>query len=93
MIFSRLKNIPQAKLVITSVTPKGGNAYDVTGKLTIKGITEEVKFPATLTADAKKVTANAKVRLTVLNMTSNSVQLISSKTLVTRRLRTILHWM
>lgn len=61
--FFSVEKHPQAKLVITSVTPKGGDAYDVTGKLTIKGITEEVKFPATVKADAKKITANAKVKI------------------------------
>ena len=61
--FFSVEKHPQAKLVISSVTPKGGNAYDVTGKLTIKGITQDVKFPATVTADAKKVTANAKVSI------------------------------
>ncbi|MCE7066262.1 YceI family protein [Dyadobacter sp. CY326] len=59
--FFSVEKHPQAKLVITSVTPKGGDAYDVAGKLTIKGITQDVKFPATVKADAKKVTANAKV--------------------------------
>jgi polyisoprenoid-binding protein YceI len=59
--FFSVEKHPQAKLVISSVTPKGGDAYDVVGKLTIKGITEEVKFPATVKSDAKKVTANAKV--------------------------------
>jgi polyisoprenoid-binding protein YceI len=52
---------PQAKFVITSVTPKGGDVYDVAGKLTIKGITDDVKFPATVKSDAKKVTADAKI--------------------------------
>ncbi|WP_090157009.1 YceI family protein [Dyadobacter soli] len=61
--FFSVEKHPQAKLVIATVTPKGGNAYDVTGKLTIKGITQDVKFPATVTADAKKVTANAKVAI------------------------------
>lgn len=61
--FFAVEKHPQAKLVISSVTPKGGNAYDVAGKLTIKGITQDVKFPATLTSDAKKVTANAKVTI------------------------------
>ena len=59
--FFSVEKHPQAKLVISSVTPKGGDAYDVTGKLTIKGITQDVKFPATLKSDAKKVTATAKV--------------------------------
>jgi len=52
---------PQAKFVITSVTPKGGDVYEVAGKLTIKGITDEVKFPATVKSDSKKVTADAKI--------------------------------
>ena len=52
---------PEAKFVITSVTPKGAGAYDVTGKLTIKGITDNVTFPATVKSDAKKVTADAKI--------------------------------
>lgn len=59
--FFSVEKHPQAKLVISSVTPKGADAYDVTGKLTIKGITQDVKFPATVKADAKKVTAVAKV--------------------------------
>lgn len=59
--FFSVEKHPQAKLVISSVTPKGGSAYDVTGKLTIKGITQDVKFPATVKSDAKKVTASAKV--------------------------------
>jgi polyisoprenoid-binding protein YceI len=52
---------PQAKFVITSVASKGAGAYDVTGKLTIKGITNELKFPATVKSDGKKVTADAKI--------------------------------
>jgi polyisoprenoid-binding protein YceI len=59
--FFSVEKHPQAKLVISSVKPKGGNAYDVTGKLTIKGITEDVTFPATVKADSKKITASAKV--------------------------------
>nr|WP_225865598.1 YceI family protein [Dyadobacter sp. UC 10] len=61
--FFSVEKHPQAKLVISSVTPKGGNAYDVAGKLTIKGITQDVKFPATVKADAQKVSATAKVTI------------------------------
>jgi polyisoprenoid-binding protein YceI len=61
--FFSVEKHPQAKLVISSVTPKSAGVYDVTGKLTIKGITQDVKFPATVKADAKKVTANAKVAI------------------------------
>ena len=52
---------PQAKFVITTVTPKGAGAYEVTGKLTIKGITNDVTFPATVKSDGKKVVADAKI--------------------------------
>ena len=46
---------------IQKVTPKTGNEYDVTGKLTIKGITNEITFPATITTTAKGVKAAAKI--------------------------------
>lgn len=59
--FFSVESHPEAKFVITSATPKGAGAYDVTGKLTIKGITNEVKFPATVKSDGKKVTADAKI--------------------------------
>jgi len=52
---------PEAKFVISSVTPKGAGAYEVTGKLTIKGITNDVKFPATVKSEGKKITADAKI--------------------------------
>ena len=52
---------PQAKFVISTVTPKGAGAYDVTGKLTIKGITSDVSFPATVKSEGKKVLADAKI--------------------------------
>ncbi len=58
--FSVEKN-PQAKLVITEVTPSTNNDYEVTASLTIKGITNTVKFPATVKIAGKKVTADAKV--------------------------------
>ena len=59
--FFSVETHPEATFVITSVTPKGAGAYDVVGKLTIKGITNEVKFPATVKSDSKKVVADAKI--------------------------------
>jgi polyisoprenoid-binding protein YceI len=59
--FFAVEKYPQSKLDITSVTPKGANVYDVTGKLTIKGITSDITFPATVKADGKTVTATAKL--------------------------------
>lgn len=52
---------PKAKFITSSVTPKGGENYEVTGKLTIKGITNEVKFPAVIKVEKNKVTAQAKI--------------------------------
>ena len=54
--FSVAKN-PTTVFEITSVklipTPEPGNDYDVTGKLTIKGITNEISFPAKIKMDKK----------------------------------------
>jgi polyisoprenoid-binding protein YceI len=41
------KNFPQAHFVSSSVKALGGNRYEVTGKLTIKGRTQEVSAPFT----------------------------------------------
>lgn len=61
--FFSVEKFPQAKLVITSVAPKSGNDYTVSGDLTIKGITKPVSFPATITTDGKKITAVSKVTI------------------------------
>ncbi|PQA54457.1 YceI family protein [Siphonobacter curvatus] len=52
---------PKSTFVITSVTPQSGNQVQVKGKLTIKGITKEVSFPATVKADKAQLTATAKI--------------------------------
>ncbi len=52
---------PKATFVISSVTPKSGNDYTVKGKLTIKGTTNEIEFPATILNDGKQLTATAKI--------------------------------
>jgi len=59
--FFAVEKFPQSKLDITSVTAKGAGVYDVTGKLTIKGITNDITFPATVKADGKAVAATAKI--------------------------------
>ena len=58
--FSVAKN-PTAKFEITKATLKSGNEYDVTGKLTIKGITNEISFPAMIKMDAKTLVTVAKI--------------------------------
>lgn len=52
---------PKATFVISSVAPKSGNDYTVKGKLTIKGITNDIEFPATIVNDGKQLTATAKI--------------------------------
>lgn len=59
--FFGVANYPTSTLKITKVTPKGGNAYEVTGDLTIKGKTAPVTFPATV--DPKAGTATAKITI------------------------------
>jgi|SRR3954468_13914875 len=58
--FGVAKN-PKAKFEITKVALKSGNDYDVTGKLTIKGITNEITFPAMIKMDDKAVVTVAKI--------------------------------
>ncbi|MGN7724033.1 YceI family protein [Chitinophaga sp. 22620] len=59
--FFSVEKHPTATFVITSATAKGGGNYDVTGNLTIKGITNPVSFPATLTVAGSQATAKATV--------------------------------
>lgn len=58
--FSIAKN-PTAKFEITKVVSKSATDYDVTGKLTIKGITNEITFPAMIKMDAKTLVVVAKI--------------------------------
>lgn len=44
-----LKNFPTATFVSSSVKPLGGDRYEMTGKLTIKGKTRDVTTPVTVT--------------------------------------------
>lgn len=55
--FFGVNNYATSKLVITSVDPKEGNTYEVTGDLTIKGKTEPVIFDMEL----KEGSATAQV--------------------------------
>lgn len=59
--FFNTEKFPKASFAITSATKTSANQYDVKGKLTIKGITNDVSFPATVTVAGKKLTANAKI--------------------------------
>lgn len=61
--FFSVEKYPSAGFVITGVTPKSGNEYDIAGKLTIKGITHDINFPATVTVDKGKLTARAHLKI------------------------------
>jgi polyisoprenoid-binding protein YceI len=50
---------PNASLKIKSTSPKGNNMYDVKADLTIKGITNEITFPATVSVAGGALTATA----------------------------------
>jgi polyisoprenoid-binding protein YceI len=52
---------PTSTFEITSVKLKSGENYDVTGKLTIKGITNEITFPAVIKITPKMIIAIAKI--------------------------------
>lgn len=54
---------PTAKFTITNVYPNGVNRYKVTGNLTIKETTKEVKFIAEVTEEDGSVTATTEVQI------------------------------
>jgi polyisoprenoid-binding protein YceI len=61
--FFSVEKYPTAKFVIASVTPKSGSTYTVKGKVTIKGITQDIEFPADIAFQGKDMTATAKIKL------------------------------
>lgn len=52
---------PTSQLVITKAVSKGGEQYEITGNLTIKGITQPVTFPATVKVSDKNIAAKAQI--------------------------------
>ena len=59
--FFNSAKFPTATFEITKAVLKSGSDYDVTGKLTIKGITNEITFPANIKMDAKTFVTVAKI--------------------------------
>lgn len=57
--FFGVENHPSSKLVFTDVKASGKNSYDVTGDLTIKGITKPVSFDVSIYGS--KATATMKI--------------------------------
>lgn len=60
--FFSVAKYPNAELEIINAAHKGGNKYDLTGNLTIKGITHEVVFPATVNV-ANGISAEAEITI------------------------------
>jgi polyisoprenoid-binding protein YceI len=61
--FFNTAKFPTSTFKVTKVTPKGGDVYDITGNMTIKGITNAVTFPATVKMAGNTVTADGKATL------------------------------
>lgn len=59
--FFGVEKFPTSKFVITKVVAKTGDNYDVTGNLTIKGITNEVTFPAVIKVSPTAIITVAKI--------------------------------
>lgn len=59
--FFSVPKFPSTTFVLTSVSPKSGSTYTVKGKLTIKGITQDIEFPAEIGFSGKTMTAKAKI--------------------------------
>jgi polyisoprenoid-binding protein YceI len=56
-------DFPQAVFQTTSFVSKGGNAYDVRGKLTLKGVTKEIALPMTIATNGNAATAKGELSL------------------------------
>jgi len=59
--FFSVAKFPKSTLAITKVTSTGNGTYKINGNLTIKGITQPIEFPATITVSLTQVTAKAKI--------------------------------
>jgi polyisoprenoid-binding protein YceI len=59
--FFGTEKFPKATFVISSIESKGGDLYNVKGKLTIKNITNDIEFPATIVVANDAVNAKASI--------------------------------
>lgn len=57
------KVFPVAKFVLTSVKPLGDNRFEVAGKMTIKGKTQDLTAPVTLRQDGNSATLEGSLVL------------------------------
>lgn len=61
--FFAVEKFPAANFTVNSVTTVSANQHTVTGKLTIKGITHDLSFPATVVINGSKLSAKALVKI------------------------------
>jgi polyisoprenoid-binding protein YceI len=66
--FFGVQKFPTSSFEITGVTPRagyveGGPNFDVTGKLTIKGISNDATFPAMIKFEGSKMTAKVEMKV------------------------------
>lgn len=60
--FFAVKKFPESKFVITKAAAKGGGDYEISGNMTIRGITQPLAFTANIKRDGTRV--NGKGTLT-----------------------------
>ncbi len=58
-----VKEFPQAEFVAAAFRPKGGNAYEAVGTLTIRGVRQDVVLPFTLDLDGDHAHAAGRLPL------------------------------
>ena len=61
--FFATNKYPTSQFVITKSVFKGGDNYELTGNLTIKGITQPITFPAVVKITDKSVTGKAQITI------------------------------
>ncbi len=59
--FFGVETFPTATFEITNAIPQGPDKYKIEGEITIKGITKQIKFPATVTGKGETLEASAEI--------------------------------
>lgn len=59
--FFEVEKFPEITFVSRQVTPKGGDAYEVVGDLTIRGVTQPITLDATFNGRGKDPWGNEKI--------------------------------
>jgi polyisoprenoid-binding protein YceI len=58
--FFEVRRFPTAHFESTKIEPNTGGTTQITGKLTLHGVTKEIKFPATVEVDAQGLTLRSE---------------------------------